>query len=86
MQPISSPYALFVPYENEPMSHPGNEELRERLFEDALGQVEREHPELTNQYEIEDKAAEIAEELFNNEVYFSYYGHPSLTVQERNRY
>ena len=66
------------------MSHQGNEELRERLFEDALGQVEREHPELKDQYEIEDKAAQIAEEMFNDEIFNSWYGNPCLTAEERN--
>ena len=65
------------------MSHFGNEELRENLFSQAMDQVETDHPEINDPYDKEQKAAEIAQELFDNEMYFSY-SHPSLSAAERN--
>ena len=65
------------------MSHFGNQELRENLFSQAMDQVETDHPEITDPYDKAEKAAEIAQELFDDEMYFSY-SHPSLSASERN--
>jgi len=65
------------------MSHPGKETLK-RLYDEALEQLEAEHPEVKSS-EIEEhfgsEAAERAEDAF----YWTEEGHPSLSAAERNR-
>ena len=66
------------------MSHPGNSSTKERLYQEALEQLEAEHPEV-DPSEIEEhfgsEAAERAEDAF----YWTEEGHPSLSAAERNR-
>lgn len=66
------------------MTHPGNSSTKERLYEEALEQLEAEHPEVKSS-EIEEhfgsEAAERAEDAF----YWTEEGHPSLSAAERNR-
>ena len=66
------------------MSNFYSQEYRERRYEEILEDLLPSIPEdLTNQ-EIDALEAEAMEKL-HDEYYFSYEGHPSLTVQERNR-
>jgi len=61
-----------------------SEERKEQLFDEALTEVENEFPNLSKS-EQESKADDLATEKYNDEVYFSYSGHPSLSPEERNR-
>ena len=65
------------------MTHPGNSSTKERLYEEALKQLEDEHPEV-DPSEIEelfgDEAAERAEDAF----FWTDEGNPTLSVYERN--
>ena len=66
------------------MSNFYSQEYRERRYEEILEDLLPSIPEdLTNQ-EIDALEAEAMEKL-QDEYYFSHEGHPSLTVQERNR-
>ena len=49
--------------------HFGNEELKERLFDDALDLVQKDHPNLTEP-EQEELAAELALENFQDMDYY----------------
>ena len=65
------------------MSHFGNIERAENAYEENLSQVEIEFPEMPED-QREDLAAERTKEQLEAEDYWSYYGNPALTAQERN--
>ena len=66
------------------MSSIYSEEYKERRYEEILEDLLPSIPEDLTDQEIDALEAEAMEKL-QDEYYFSYEGHPSLTVQERNR-
>ena len=66
------------------MSNFYSQECKERLYEEILESLLPLIPEDLTDQEIDALEAEAMEKL-QDEYYFSYEGHPSLTVQERNR-
>ena len=66
------------------MSSLYSEEYKERRYEEILESLLPSIPEDLTDQEIDDLEAEALQQL-QDEYYFSYEGHPSLSVQERNR-
>jgi hypothetical protein len=64
------------------MSHPGKETLK-RLYDEALEQLEAEHPEVKPS-EIEERFGAEAAERANDAFYWTDEGNPTLSVYERN--
>ena len=66
------------------MSNFYSQEYKERRYEEILESLLPSIPEDLTDQEIDDLEAEALQQL-QVEYYFSYEGHPSLSVQERNR-
>ena len=66
------------------MSSIYSEEYKERRYEEILEDLLPSIPEDLTDQEIDALEAEAMEKL-QDEYFFSYHGHPSLTVEERNR-
>ena len=66
------------------MSHPGNDATKSRLYEEALTQLQAEHPEVDSS-EIEERFGTEAKEKAEDAFLYTEEGHPSLSAAERNR-
>ena len=66
------------------MSNFYSQEYRERRYEEMLEDLLPSIPEDLTDQDIDALEAEAMEKL-QDENFFSYHGHPSLTVEERNR-
>ena len=66
------------------MSNFYSQEYKERRYEEILESLLPSIPEELTDQENDDLEAEALQQL-QDEYYFSYEGHPSLSVQERNR-
>ena len=66
------------------MSSIYSEEYKESRYEEILEDLLPSIPEDLTDQEIDALEAEAMEKL-QDEYFFSYHGHPSLTVEERNR-
>ena len=66
------------------MSNFYSQEYKERRYEEILESLLPSIPEDLTDQEIDDLEAEALQQL-QDEYYLSYEGHPSLSVQERNR-
>ena len=66
------------------MSHDGNRERKRSLYEDALKELEDEHPEV-DPSEIEERFGDEAVQSAEDAFYYTSEGHPTLSAAERNR-
>ena len=66
------------------MSHPGNDATKSRLYEEALTQLQAEHPEVDSS-EIEERFGGEAVQRAEDAFYYTSEGHPTLSAAERNR-
>ena len=66
------------------MSSLYSEEYKERRYEEILESLLPLIPEDLTDQELAALEAQAMEQL-NDEYFYSYHGHPSLTIQERNR-
>ena len=66
------------------MSHDGNRELKRSFYEDALKDLEDEHPEVPPS-EIEERFGDEAVQRAEDAFYHTSEGHPTLSAAERNR-